>query len=71
MTNNTDSSKGGRLGASDGRSEIASVGDKQVVKRSDIAVIAQIGELLNEFYPDVRKAILEYCLFITEKDLEG
>lgn len=39
--------------------------------RKDIGAIMQIGDVLDEFYPDVRIAILEYCLFIANKDLEG
>lgn len=45
------------------------IGDKPVM--TDLEAIEQIRGILDEFYPDVRKAILEYCLFITEKDLEG
>lgn len=39
--------------------------------RTDVGAIMQIGDLLDEFYPDVRIAILEYCLIIANKDLEG
>ncbi len=41
------------------------------VDNLDLEALGKIRTILNEFYPEVRKAMLEYCLFITEKDLEG
>jgi hypothetical protein len=62
--NNTD-----RLGSSQDDSTPTAQGHE--ADNLDLVAIERIRKVLNEFYPDVRKAILEYCLFITEKDMEA
>lgn len=38
---------------------------------TDLEALKKIREILNEFYPEVRYAMLEYSLLIAQKDLEG
>jgi len=41
------------------------------MSNTDLEAMTKIREILNEFYPEIRKAILVYCLEVAEKDLEA
>lgn len=38
---------------------------------TDIEAIESIRKTLDDFYPEIRIAILEYCLLVANKDLEA
>jgi hypothetical protein len=38
---------------------------------ADLTAMREIRKLLDEFYPEVRIAILEYCLIVANKDNEA
>lgn len=40
-------------------------------KNTDLNAMERIRIILDEFYPEARVAILEYCLFIAHKDEES
>ena len=40
-------------------------------EKKDIEAIEKIRAILSEFYSEVARAILEYCLMVNQKDLEG
>ena len=41
------------------------------MSNTDLEAITKIRKVLDEFYPEVRKAMLIYCLEVVEKDLEA
>jgi len=46
-------------------------GIRKEKEMTDLEALGKIRKILDEFYPEVRKAMLEYCLMVTEKDLEA
>lgn len=41
------------------------------MSNTDLTAMERIREILDEFYPEARIAILEYCLSVANKDLEA
>lgn len=41
------------------------------IKNTDLTAMERIRIILDEFYPEARVAMLEYCLFVANKDMEG
>ena len=41
------------------------------IKNTDLKAMEDIRKILEDFYPEVRLAILEYCLMIANKDMEA
>lgn len=40
-------------------------------KNTDLKAMEDIRKILDEFYPEIRVAILEYCLMVAHKDEEA
>lgn len=52
-------------------SDLEELPDLNFDSPNDLEAMQKIRDILNDFYPEVRIAILEYCLMVAKKDLEA